>query len=61
MGDFSFVAYASVRAVEPYIMDSDLQDNRRFTVSARCTVSVHVIDMFLVTIATYMSLNLVLR
>ena len=61
MGDFRFVAYASVRAVEPYIMDSNPQDNMRSTVSTHCTISVHVIDMFLVTIATYMSLNLVLR
>ena len=47
MDGFTFVAYASVQAVEPFIVDSNLTDNMRSSVSA--------INIFLVTIATYLS------
>lgn len=57
MDDFTFVAYASVRAVEPFIMDSNLEDNMRFSVSTFHLISVHEINIFLVTIATYLSPN----
>lgn len=54
MDDFTFVAYASVRAVEPFIMDSNLEDNMRPSVSTCHLISVHEINIFLVTIATYL-------